>query len=86
MPSYSEHEPIRELRRDYVARCFRCNTPLLADLALRSEGLCTACAEGKPIQWRPRRNPYVQHLARMGRPTSLKSRLRRLAGAPSRAS
>ena len=51
MPSYSEHEPIRELRRDYVARCFRCNTPLVADLALRSEGLCTACAEGKTIQW-----------------------------------
>jgi hypothetical protein len=86
MPAYSEHELMRELRRGCgVARCFRCNTPLLANLALRSEGLCTACAEGKTIQWTPMRDRSVQGPARMGRPTSFKSRLRRLAGALSRA-
>jgi hypothetical protein len=85
MLGYSEHELIRGLGRDCGARCFRCNTPLLANLALRSEGLCTACAEGKTIQWTPRRNPSLQRLARMARPTSLKSRLRRMAGAASRA-
>ena len=86
MLGYSEHELVRGLRRDSVARCFRCNAPLLGNLALRSEGLCTTCAEGKTIQWTPGRDPSVQRLARMGRPTSLKSRLRRLAGALSRAS
>ena len=57
MPAYSEHELMRERRGYGVARCFRCNTPLLANLALRSEGLCTACAEGKTIQWTPMRDP-----------------------------
>jgi hypothetical protein len=51
MLSYYEHELIRELRRDDGPRCFRCNTPLPATLELRSEGLCTACAEGKTIQF-----------------------------------
>jgi hypothetical protein len=51
MLSYHEHELIRELRPDDRARCFRCNTPLSAAIALRSEGLCTACAEGKTIQF-----------------------------------
>jgi hypothetical protein len=86
MLSHSENQLIRELRRDYGARCFRCNTPLLANIALRSEGLCSACAEGKTIQWMPRRDPSIQRLVRTGTPASLKSKLRRLAGALSRAS
>jgi hypothetical protein len=50
MLSYYERELIHELRRDDGARCLRCNTPAPANLALRSEGLCTACAEGETIQ------------------------------------
>jgi len=50
MLAYYERELIRELRRDGT-RCPRCNALMHApDLALRSEGLCTACAEGKTIQ------------------------------------
>jgi hypothetical protein len=52
MLSYYERGLIRELARDDRPRCFRCNTPLPARLALRSEGLCTACAEGKTIHFR----------------------------------
>jgi hypothetical protein len=52
MLSCYEHELIRELRPAEGARCFRCNTPLSPALALRSEGLCTACAEGKTVQFR----------------------------------
>jgi hypothetical protein len=51
MLSYYERELIRGLRRDDGARCFRCNTLLPATLALRGEGLCTACAEGETIQF-----------------------------------
>jgi hypothetical protein len=51
MLSYYEYELIRELRGDDGARCLRCNTPLSPALALRSEGLCTACAQGKTIQF-----------------------------------
>jgi hypothetical protein len=86
MLSYSEYQLIREPRGDYAARCFRCNSPLLGSSALKGEGLCTACAEGKTIQWMPQRDPSIQRLARMGTPASLKSRLSRLAGALSRAS
>jgi hypothetical protein len=86
MLSYSEHQLIREPRGDYAARCFRCNSPLLANSALKGEGLCTACAEGKTIQWMPRRDPSIQRLVRMGTPASLKSKLSRLAGALSQAS
>ena len=57
MLSYDEHELIPELRLDDGARCFRCNTPLPAKLALTSEGLCTACAEGETIQFTPYRGP-----------------------------
>jgi hypothetical protein len=85
MLSYFEHELIREPRCDYGARCFRCNSPLLANFALKGEGLCTACAEGKTIQWMPLRDRSIQRLVRMGPPASLKSKLRRLAGALSRA-
>jgi hypothetical protein len=68
MLSYYEHELISELRRDDGARCFRCNTPLPATLALRSEGLCTACVEGKTIQFhrRLRRTPYNRSHVRSG--------------------
>jgi hypothetical protein len=52
MVSSYEREQINQLRRDDRPRCFRCNTPLPARLALRSEGLCTACAEGKTIHFR----------------------------------
>lgn len=86
MLSYSEHQLIREPRCDLSARCLRCNSPLLANFGLKGEGLCAACAEGKTIQWMPRRDPYIQRLVRMGPPASLKSKLRRLAGALSRAS
>ena len=51
MVSYYDRELIRELGQDDRPRCFRCNTPLPARLALRSEGLCTACAEGKTIHF-----------------------------------
>jgi hypothetical protein len=51
MLSYYEHELIRELRPAEDARCFRCNTPLSAARALRSEGLCTSCVEGNTIQF-----------------------------------
>jgi hypothetical protein len=47
---YDERELIRELRQGDGARCLRCNTPLPANLALRGEGLCTACAKGETIQ------------------------------------
>jgi hypothetical protein len=57
MLSYYENELIRELRRDDGVRCFRCNTLLPATLALRGEGLCTACAEGETIQFTPYRGP-----------------------------
>jgi hypothetical protein len=86
MLGYSEHQLIGEPRRDHGARCFRCNSPLLANSALIGEGLCTACAEGKTIQWMPRRDPSVPRLVRRGTPASLKSKLFRLAGALSRAS
>jgi hypothetical protein len=86
MLSYSEHQLIRESRRDLGARCLRCNSSLLANFALKSEGLCAACAEGKTIQWTPRRDRSKRPLVRMGTPTSFKSKLRRLAGAASRTS
>jgi hypothetical protein len=51
MLSYYERELIRAPGRDDRLRCFRCNTALPGRLALRSEGLCTACAEGKTIHF-----------------------------------
>jgi hypothetical protein len=86
MLSYSEHQLIRESRRDLGARCLRCNSPLCANFALKDEGLCAACAEGRTIQWTPRRNRSEGPLLRVGTPASFKSKLRRLAGAASRAS
>jgi hypothetical protein len=86
MLSYSEHQMIRESRRDLGARCLRCNSSLLADLAAKSEGLCAACAEGKTIQWTPLRDRTKRPPVRMGTPASFKSKLRRLAGAASRTS
>jgi hypothetical protein len=51
MLSYYERELIRELRRGDRVRCLRCNALVHAtDLAMWSEGLCTACAQGKTIQ------------------------------------
>jgi hypothetical protein len=38
MLSYPEHQLIRESRRDLGARCLRCNSPLLANFALKGEG------------------------------------------------
>jgi hypothetical protein len=81
MLSYPEHEPIRRVRRDCGARCFRCNAPLVPEFGLRSEGLCTACAEGTTIQWTPRQDPIPQPPNRIGRATSLNWRLRRVAQA-----
>jgi hypothetical protein len=59
MLNYYDHELIRRPRPNGGARCFRCNTPLSAACALRDEGLCTACAEGKTIQFQstPARTP-----------------------------
>lgn len=50
MLTYYERELIRELRRDGT-RCARCNALMHAtDLAMWSEGLCKACADGKTSQ------------------------------------
>jgi hypothetical protein len=50
MLAYYERELIRELRCDGT-RCPRCNALMHApDLAMRSDGLCAACAEGKTLQ------------------------------------
>jgi hypothetical protein len=47
-----ERELVGDRKVDADIRCLRCNVPLLApNLAVRSEGLCAACAEGKTIQW-----------------------------------
>lgn len=51
MVTYYDRELIGELKRGEDARCLRCNAPLPAtNLALRSEGLCVACAAGDTIQ------------------------------------
>jgi hypothetical protein len=85
MLSYSEHQLIGESRRDPAARCLRCNSPLLGNFALKGEGLCPACAEGKKIQWTPPGDRSKRSL-QTGTPASFKSKLRRLAGAASRTS
>ncbi len=84
MLSYSEHQLVGESGGHPATRCLRCNSPLLANFALKGEGLCAACAEGKTIQWTPRRDRSKRPLARMGTPASFQSILRRLAGAASR--
>ena len=81
MLSYYEHELIREPRPDDGVRCFRCNTPLSASLALRREGLCTACAEGKTVQFHqtPERTPYDPVPRQKRRGTALAEWARELA-------
>jgi uncharacterized Zn finger protein (UPF0148 family) len=85
MLSYYEDQLIGESRRDPAARCLRCNSPLLANFALKGEGLCPACAEGKTIQWTPPAD-RSKRSRQTGTPASFKSKLRRLAGAASRTS
>jgi hypothetical protein len=50
MLNYFERELIRSIRADDGARCLRCNASLPAGAALRSEGLCAACAQGETVQ------------------------------------